>query len=105
MKNSITNHEFKQILFTTKSLRIRDLLFYYKKNSEAGISFIISGQRGGAVMRNLLKRRCRSLFNYYKNNNLQNMKIIVKPVKKLKNNYSWKELKQSFEDFSCKLKL
>ena len=105
MKNSISNQDFKKILFTTKSLKIRDLLFYYRININAGISFIVSRNKGGAVYRNLFKRRCRSIFINYQKQSLQNIQIIVKPIKKIKNNYTWKELNQSFDDFSRKLEL
>tara|TARA_A100001037_G_C14932465_1_gene536671 strand:- start:150 stop:467 length:318 start_codon:yes stop_codon:yes gene_type:complete len=103
LKNSISNQDFKQILFSSKSLYIRDLLFYYRKNVCSEISFIVSRNKGNAVVRNLFKRRCRALFDNHKNRHLQNMQIIIKPTKKIKNNYSWKELSKSFEDFSCKL--
>lgn len=103
MKHSISNQDFKQILFKTKSLHIRDLLFYHRNNIKNGVSFIVNRKKGNAVYRNLFKRRCRSLFNQYQNVRLKNIQIIIKPVKKLKNNYTWKELKQSFEEFSCKL--
>ena len=72
--------------------------------AKPGISFIVNRKKGIAVNRNLFKRRCRALFNEYKNHQLKNMQIIIKPIKNLKNNYTWKELSQSFEDFSCKLK-
>ena len=55
MKNSISNQDFKQILFTTKSLHIRDLLFYYKNNIKSGVSFIVNRKKGNAVNRNLFK--------------------------------------------------
>ena len=103
MKHSISNQDFKQILFKTKSLHIRDLLFYYKNNIKSGISFIVNRKKGKAVCRNLFKRRCRSLFSQHQGGELKNMQIIIKPIKNLKNNYNWKELKQSFEEFSCKL--
>jgi len=105
LKHSISNRDFKKILFTTKSLKIRDLLFYYKKNNKSEISFIINRNKGNAVMRNLFKRRCRSLFAKYKKNNLKKMQIIIKPINNLKNNYSWKELSLSFENFCIKLEL
>lgn len=107
MKNSLSNQSFKQILFNTKSLQIRDLFFYYKNNNiKSGISFIVSRNKGNAVLRNLFKRRCRGLFS-------QNMtlmvrkktQIIIKPKKCLKNNYTWKELSLSFEEFFSKLKI
>ena len=105
MKNSIPNQDFKKILFKTKSLHIRDLLFYYRNNIKNGISFIVNRKKGNAVCRNLFKRRCRSLVYSNQAEQFKNMQIIIKPVKNLKNNYTWKELKQSFEEFSCKLEL
>ena len=100
MKNSISNQEFKRTLFNSKSLLVRDLLFYYQKN-KVGISFIVNKKKGSAVLRNLFKRRTRAL--YQQNNSLQNFQVIIKPVNSLKNNYSWKELKLSFDTFSSKL--
>ena len=105
MKNSLSNQEFQSILFKTKSLKIRDLVFYYDQNiNHPGISFIVSRKKGMAVKRNLFKRRCRALFNKHliKNKNIQ---IIIRPAKLLNNNYSWEELKLSFEKFFSKLKL
>jgi len=100
LKNSISNQEFKRTLFNSKSLLVRDLLFYYQKN-KVGISFIVNKKKGSAVLRNLFKRRSRAL--YQQNNSLQNFQVIIKPVNSLKNNYSWKELKLSFDTFSSKL--
>jgi len=100
LKNSISNQEFKRTLFNSKSLLVRDLLFYYQKN-KVGISFIVNKKKGSAVLRNLFKRRTRAL--YQQNNSLQNFQVIIKPVNSLKNNYSWKELKLSFDTFSSKL--
>ena len=104
MKDSIPNQDFKNILSQSQSLLIRDLLFYYD-NQPSAISFIVNRKKGGAVLRNQFKRRCRALFNSYKNNELKNMRIIIKPNKVLKNNYSWKELNLSFESFFSKLGL
>ena len=70
MKNSIPNQEFKRTLFNSKSLLVRDLLFYYQKN-KAGISFIVNRKKGNAVLRNLFKRRCRAL--YQQNNSLKKL--------------------------------
>jgi len=105
LKNSITNKNFKKILFSKKSLQIRDLLFYYQKSDTPAISFIINRNKGNAVFRNLFKRRCRSLFYRFFKKNLSNIKIIVRPKNCLKNNYDWKELTLSFEEFCSKLSL
>tara|TARA_B100000029_G_scaffold69485_2_gene61847 strand:+ start:6988 stop:7305 length:318 start_codon:yes stop_codon:yes gene_type:complete len=103
LKNSISNQDFKQLLFNTKSLPIRDLLFYYKKSANHGVSFIVGKHRGGAVTRNLFKRRCRALFIEHQNDLFQNTQIIIKPTKNLQNNYDWKELRLSFQLFCRKL--
>tara|TARA_B100000945_G_scaffold314017_1_gene310987 strand:- start:463 stop:780 length:318 start_codon:yes stop_codon:yes gene_type:complete len=105
LKNSITNKSFKKILFSTKSLQIRDLLFYYQKSDSPAISFIINRNKGNAIVRNLFKRRCRSLFNNVFKKNLSNIQIIIRPKNCIKNNYAWKELKLSFEEFCSKLSL
>ena len=107
MKKSLSNQEFKAILFKTKSLKIRDLVFYYEQNiTKTGISFIVSRGKGIAVERNLFKRRCRALFNKYLiRNNDKNIQIIIKPSKLLNNNYTWAELSLSFEKFFSKLHL
>ena len=82
-----------------------DLVFYYEKNiNKPGISFIVSRKKGIAVERNLFKRRCRALFdNYLIVHNQKSIQIIVRPDKILNNNYSWKELSLSFEQFFSKL--
>ena len=104
MKYSISNQEFKNTLFNSKSLLVRDLLFYYNKNA-VGISFIVSRKLGGAVLRNKFKRRCRQLFLQKQKSSLLSIQIIIKPKKKLINNYSWLELTRSFEEFYSKLGL
>ena len=104
MKNSISNQDFKKILFYSKSLLVRDLLFYYKEN-DPGISFIVSRKLGKATLRNKFKRRCRNLFIKMEKKNLKNIQLIIKPKKKILNNYSWLELTRSFEEFYSKLSL
>lgn len=103
MKNSILNKDFKQVLYNSKSLHVRDLLFYYETNTELGVSFIVSRKTGNAVLRNKFKRRCRALFRKHGIDKLQNYKIIIKPKKPLNNHYSWDDLSLSFEQFCIKL--
>ena len=104
MKNSISNQDFKKILFNSKSLLIRDLLFYYRKN-DSGISFVVNRKIGGAILRNQFKRRCRNLFLNTQKAQPRKIQIIVRPQKKLQHNYSWLELTRSFEEFYSKLSL
>ena len=102
MKNSIVNQDFKKILFNSKSLLVRDLLFYYQKKN-FGIAFILSRKLGNAVIRNKFKRRCRSLFLNAKQNRPEQLQVLIWPQKKLTNNYSWLELTRAFEEFYIKL--
>ena len=102
MKNSIANQDFKKILFNSKSLLVRDLLFYYQKNNP-GIAFIVNRKCGNAILRNQFKRRCRALFLNTQKTQSKKIKMIIRPNKKLKNNYSWLELTRSFEEFYIKL--
>ena len=102
MKHSITTQDFKKILFNSKSLPVGDLLFYYKEH-KPGISFIVSKKLGNAVLRNKFKRRCRMLF-FQKNKEYdKTLQIIVRPQKKIENNYSWDELTSTFDEFYIKL--
>tara|TARA_B100000029_G_C16701352_1_gene639535 strand:- start:156 stop:473 length:318 start_codon:yes stop_codon:yes gene_type:complete len=105
VKDSISNQNFKKILYHSKSLHVRDLLFYYKPNTTPAVSFIVSRHKGGAVLRNKFKRRCRALFNNYKVKKLNKYKIIIKPTSLLKEHYSWNDLSLSFEEFCSKLKI
>ena len=104
MKSSISNQDFKKILFNSKSLLVRDLFFYYQEN-KCEISFIVSRKLGKAILRNQFKRRCRSLFMTMQQNKTKKIQLIIKPKKKLINNYSWIELTRSFEEFYSKLGL
>ena len=102
MKNSICNKNFKQILRNSKSLHIGDLLFYYDCSGQ-GVSFIINRKKGAAVDRNLFRRRVRSLFAIYTKKDVGQIRLIIKPLKNLKKNYSWEELSLSFQTFFSKL--
>jgi len=105
LKNSISNKNFKRILYNSKSLLVRDLLFYYDAQQQPAISFIVSKQKGNAVLRNQFKRRCRRLFDQYQLNKLINYQLIIKPNKKIRGHYSWNDLSLSFEKFCSKLEL
>ena len=102
MKRSITTQDFKKILFNSKSLLVRDLLFYYQEY-KPGISFIVSRKLGNAILRNKFKRRCRMLFLQKNKTHYKTLQIIVRPQKKLENNYSWGELTSTFDEFYIKL--
>ena len=67
------------------------------------MSFIINRKKGAAVDRNLFRRRVRSLFTIYTKKNVGQIRLIIKPLKNLKKNYSWEELRLSFQTFFSKL--
>ena len=56
-----------------------------------------------AVERNLFRRRARSLFTIYRQKDATHIQLIIKPLKNLKDNYSWEELRMSFQTFFSKL--
>ncbi len=64
---------------------------------------MVNSNKGNAVTRNVFKRRCRALFHLKEKDAPQGIQIIIKPIYKLKNNYTWKELTLSFDDFYIKL--
>tara|TARA_Y100001960_G_scaffold297382_1_gene343752 strand:+ start:420 stop:737 length:318 start_codon:yes stop_codon:yes gene_type:complete len=105
LKNSVSNQDFKQLLFHTKSLYIRDLVFYYRAHQKHGVSFIVGRNKGNAILRNTFKRRCRAIVRQNKQLKLKKIQLIIKPTKNLKNNYSWQELNLSFDKFFIKLEL
>ena len=80
-------------------------MFYYRINQKHGVSFIVGRRKGYAILRNTFKRRCRSIVNQNKQLKLKNTQLIIKPIKNLKNNYSWHELNLSFDKFFIKLEL
>ena len=87
----------------SESLLVGDLLFYYRMNNISEIGFIVSRKTGSANLRNLFKRRCRSLFQSYQTPFLYKYQIIIKPIEKLENHYNWKELEATFKNFISKL--
>ena len=87
----------------SKSLLVGDLLFYYRASDLSQIGFIVSRKTGPANLRNLFKRKCRSLFQSYQTVGLRKYQIIIKPVEKLQNHYNWKELELTFKNFISKL--
>ena len=78
---------------SAKSLRSRDISFKYITTSFSNISFSISRQYGNAVKRNLLRRRCKYLYQIILLKKEPKISIIIKPNRK---NISYKSLHKSF---------
>ena len=92
MKHSLSNAQFKIIFAESKSLRVGDLLFKYKKDVDPKLGFIVSRKYGNAINRNLFKRRCRAQFITLIKNGFTNT-LIITPKKK---NITWAEINTSF---------
>ncbi len=93
MKYSLSPIDFKKVYNNSKSVLIKDIMYYYVKDESPKIGFIVSRKYGNSVKRNLFKRRCRNIFFELIKNNF-NYSIIVQPKTK---NINWKIIKQSFE--------
>ena len=77
MKHSLSNAQFKIIFSESKSLRVGDLLFKYKKDVNPKLGLIVSIKYGNAIYRNLFKRRCRAQFKTLIKNGFTNTLIIT----------------------------
>ena len=66
----------------SKSLSIGDLSFKYAPRHSSAIGFVVSKRYGNAVVRNLFKRRCRSLFYKIFIKSDAEMAIIIYPKTK-----------------------
>ncbi len=80
-------------------------MFYYRTHQKHGVSFIVGRNKGNAILHNACKRRCRAIVRRNKHLKLKKTKLIVKPIKNLKNTYSWQELTLSLDKFLIKLEV
>ena len=80
MKHSLSTAQFKIAFTESKSLRVGDLLFKYKKGVNPTLGLIVSRKYGNAVHRNLFKRRCRAQFQTLIKNGFTST-LIVTPNK------------------------
>jgi|TARA_B110000495_G_C22575852_1_gene346267 ribonuclease P protein component len=92
VKHSLSTAQFKIAFTESKSLRVGDLLFKYKRDINPKLGLIVSRKYGNAVYRNLFKRRCRAQFQALIKNGLSNT-LIITPKKK---NITWAEINTSF---------
>ena len=92
MKHSLSTAQFKITFSESKSLRVGDLLFKYKKDVNPKLGFIVSRKYGNAVYRNLFKRRCRAQFQVLIKGGFSNT-LIITPKEK---NITWAEINTSF---------
>jgi len=77
MKHSLSTAQFNVVFSESKSLRVGDLLFKYKKAVDPKLGLIVSRKYGNGVSRNLFKRRCRAQFQILVRNGFTNTLIIT----------------------------
>jgi len=92
MKHSLLTAQFKAVFTESKSLRVGDLLFKYKKAINPKLGLIVSRKYGNAVFRNLFKKRCRAQFQTLLKNGFTNT-LIITPKKQ---NITWTAINVSF---------
>ena len=92
MKHSLSNTQFSVIFSESKSLRVGDLLFKYKKDVDPKLGFIVSRKYGNAINRNLFKRRCRVQFQALVKGGFLNTLIIIPN----RQNIAWAAINTSF---------
>ena len=92
MKHSLSTAQFKIAFTESKSLRVGDLLFKYKKAIHPKLGLIVSRRYGNAVYRNLFKRRCRAQFQALLKNGFTNTLIITPKKQKI----TWAAISTSF---------
>ena len=92
MKHSLSTSQFNIAFTESKSLRVGDLLFKYKKAVNPKLGLIVSRKYGNAVYRNLFKRHCRAHFQALIKCGFSQTLIII-PKKK---NIKWAEINASF---------
>ena len=99
MKHSLSNSQFNVVFSESKSLRVGDLLFKYKKDVNPKLGLIVSRKYGTAVRRNLFKRRCRAEFQTLIKNGFTNTLIITPNQQKI----TWSAISASFNELTEKL--
>ena len=77
----------------SKSLLVGDLSFKYTSRSLPALGLIVSKHYGNSVVRNLFKRRCRTLFRIAFINRGALVALVVRPNKQ---NISFKNMSDAF---------
>ena len=99
MKHSLSNAQFNLVFPESKSLRVGDLLFKYKKDINPKLGLVVSRKYGYSVSRNLFKRRCRVQFQTLIKNGFAYTLIIIPN----KQNITWSAINTSFNKLTGQL--
>ena len=100
MKHSLSTAQFNVVFSESKSLRVGDLLFKYKKAVDPKLGLIVSRKYGNGVSRNLFKRRCRAQFITLIKNGFTNTLIIIPN----RQNIAWAAINTSFNKLVNRLR-
>ncbi len=99
MKYSLSSADFKYVYSNSKSLLIQEIRYYYLKDQNPKLGFIVSRKYGNSVERNLFKRRCRHIFYELIKNGFP-YSIIIKPKAQ---NIDWNIIKSSLESLNAEI--
>ena len=97
---SIPSAEFNHVMKISDSLSVSGLSFKYTFRPQPALGLIVSKYYGNAVVRNLFKRRCRSLF---RNNLIKRGSCIALIIRPKKLNISFMDMKAAFESLNEKI--
>ena len=91
------NYEFSNIIHSSKYVKNRSFVIYYKENNFAHYRFGISVSKklGNAVNRNKFKRQLRNIIDKYKKNYQNNLDYIII----IKNGYVDLDFESKEKDF------
>ena len=100
------NHEFKRLYNKGKSLASQCAVIYFRRNgrTENRLGITVSTKIGGAVQRNLVRRRLKEIYRLNEENLLPGYDIVI--VARVKSRYvGYRELESSVLYILRKLKL
>jgi len=99
LKYSLSSADFKYVYSNSKSLLIQEIRYYYLKDQNPQLGFIVSRKYGNSVERNLFKRRCRHKFYELIKNGFP-YSIIIKPKAQ---NIDWNIIKSSLDSLNAEI--
>jgi len=100
------NHEFKRLYSKGKSAATQSAVVYYRRNATAGnrLGITVSTKIGGAVQRNLVRRRLKEIYRLNEEKLHEGFDIVV--VARVKSRYvGYRELESSVISLFKKLNL
>ena len=89
----MSSNGFKKVLGKGRRVSFDDIKFTYMLNSDHCVGFTVSKKYGNAVNRNLLKRRCRHIYDTLFVGQLFDCSVVVSPTS---NKLNYKKINIAF---------